>query len=111
MSEGELTGPRYQLDRAMAEEEFRQAARGDVRCSLCSRPAIVILRSVLTEEQCRKLGTDHRATTFAFASLCPVCMQLPDLDARLDEVAERGLTDPGRPIYDLGDLDPPAFLK
>lgn len=107
----ELKGPKYQLDRAMAEEGFLAAVKGPVRCSLCPKEASIILRAPLTIEQAGRLGTDHRTVTFTFLSLCIDCMGLPDIEDRLNAAVERNINDKGRPIYDLGDLDPPPFLR
>jgi hypothetical protein len=105
-----LTGPKYQFARELADESLRDfAQRGGGPCVLCGlRPSTALFGKALSEEQARRLGTEHCKVTMAHVGVCDPCSRRPDIQERLDATIGEMIRSPGAaPTYDLGDLPIP----
>lgn len=111
--EGPLTGPRFQLARAMVGEHYAALRRGEGVCCLCARRrATSLAETKLTPDQARRAGMTRRKHAFVQQGVCDVCQADPDIEARLDADIEKTLDDRRAvPLFDLGDLDWPDVAE
>ena len=108
----DLVGPKYQFNRALAQEMLCDPGRADCCCLLCDRVGVLMFQLVryLSSQECRRyqLPRDHGVVVVV---VCESCMHDGAMEDLINQKIRAALDRREVLCVDLGALDLPEFFS